>query len=76
MKLSGLSQITLDILVLSAVLRAASLPWPVNRHSEQSLQKRDTFKVNAAWTEEGWSIPISIQGTTFNVWLDTGSSWL
>ena len=76
MNLSCLSQIILDILVLSTVSRAASLPRPVNRRSEQSLHKRDTFTVSATWTEEGWSIPISIQGTTFDVWLDTGSSWL
>ena len=76
MKLSCLSQIILDILVLSAISRAATLPQPANRRSEQSLNKRDTFTVSATWTEEGWSIPIAIQGTTFNVWLDTGSSWL
>ena len=76
MNLSCLGQIILDILVLSAVSRAASLHRPDNHRLGQSLHKRDTFKVSATWTEEGWSIPISIQGTTFNVWLDTGSSWL
>ena len=76
MSLFRISQMILNILVWSAVSRAASLHRPDNHRSGESLHKRDTFKVSATWTEEGWSVPISIQGTTFNVWLDTGSSWL
>ena len=76
MNLFFLSQVILDILVFSAISRAASLHRQDDPRSGQSFHKRDTFTVSATWTEEGWSIPISIQGTTFNVWLDTGSSWL
>ena len=76
MNLSFLNQIILNILVFSAISRAASLHRPDNYRSGRSFYKRDTFTVSTKWTEEGWSIPISIQGTTFNVWLDTGSSWL